>query len=506
MRIAVRLDRSRLLRWHLALIEALQQNGHAVAAEFRPRTDRLPASLVAILELDAIRGGSHEHRLSGRVTPTSIAERAPDLDGVQDLTIDLSTSAVVEDLPGRVLCPLYDGSAADEALFHALLRGRAPLLSAVDTYNGGTWTIGLPALEQPTRFTLSLDHVASRLVEGLVRIVADIAGGQHAAVAASDRNTSAPQGSLLASTIRHGVQRSTAKLGRIRDRTFGDRPRWRVAWRHVDAGRLPASEDLRLSDFRVLEDDGRRFYADPFVVMRDGIRHVFVEELPSDTGIGIISHFTISASEEATKPTPILQTGSHLSYPLVFEHEGETWMMPESSAAGGLDLYRCRRFPDDWTLETRLLEGRFHDATLFAHDGRLWIAAATEAFQSSSWDALSLFYADALKGPWTAHAQNPVLVDARFARPAGPLWRAGVDLFRPAQECSGGYGSKLSIRKILRLTPTDFSEETAGTIAFGDRSRVLGPHTICRGGDLELIDLYGRDSEIACTQRKRGVR
>jgi hypothetical protein len=274
----------------------------------------------------------------------------------------------------------------------------------------------------------------------------------------------------------------------------------------VDASRSPTSEDLRLSDFRVLEDDGRRFYADPFVVVRDGIRHVFVEELPSDTGIGVISHFTISEAGEATKPAPVLQTGAHLSYPLVFEHDGETWMMPESSAAGGLDLYRCRRFPDDWTLETRLLKGRFHDATLFAHDGRLWIAAATEAFQSSSWDALSLFYADALKGPWTAHALNPVLIDARFARPAGPLWRAGVDFFRPAQDCSGGYGSKLSIRKILRLTPTDFSEETAGTMAFGDSPHVLGPHTICRGGDLELIDLYGRDSEIAWTQRKRGVR
>ncbi len=54
MRIAVRLDRSRLLRWHLTLIEALQQNGHAVAAEFRPRTDPLPASLLAMLEFDAI--------------------------------------------------------------------------------------------------------------------------------------------------------------------------------------------------------------------------------------------------------------------------------------------------------------------------------------------------------------------------------------------------------------------------------------------------------------------
>jgi hypothetical protein len=496
MRIAVRLDRSRLLRWHWVLISALQQAGHTVVSEFRPVTEPLPVSLLAIMDFDAVRAGAGEERLSDRIAPAIITGLAPASGEEWDVIVDLSTSMVVERLKGRVLRPNYDGSPADEALFAALLAGRAPELAVEDTGNDGTWTIGLPAIEQPTRFAASLDQVTSRLVEGLVRIVADIAAGKAAPRPSTTPSTISARRAMLPSALRLGARWIATKLGRARDRTFRDRTRWHVAWRRVDTDTGPMPGELRLSDFQLLRDDGKRFYADPFVVVRDGVSHVFIEELPDDTGIGVISHFTISATGIATKPAVVLATGTHLSYPFVFEHGGETWMMPESAAAGGLDLYRCRRFPDQWVHEARLLDGRFHDATLFSHEGRLWIAAATEAYQSSTWDALSLFYADDLFGGWCEHARNPVIVDARCARPAGPLWRAGSELLRPAQDCSGGYGSKLSIRRVLSLTPAEFAEEPAGTIAFAAKRRILGPHTLSRCGDLETIDLCVRDSDL----------
>lgn len=497
MRIAVHLDHSRLLRWHLTLIASLQSQGHMVSSEFRTTSEPLPLSILAILDFDAVRSGSAIDRLSGRITRTSIAECAPESDLAPELRIDVSTSAAIERLPGRVLRPLYDGSVSDETLFQALLSGRAPMLTVDDTSETNDWTIGFPAIERPTRLGESLDNVASRLVEGLVTIVANIADHGHP-LPLEREDQRRPRGSLLTSSVTFGIRRVATKIERVRDRLLGNRPKWHVAWRRTSGGASEAgmSEDLRHSDFHLLGDDGKRFYADPFAIVRDGVVHVFVEELPDETGTGIISHFTIPESGEATTPSPVLNIGSHLSYPFVFERDGETWMMPESSSGGGLDLYRCRHFPDLWTLETRLLDGRYHDATLFSHEGRLWIAATTEAFQSSTWDALSLFHAPALKGPWTPHKGNPVLVDARSARPAGPLWRDGTNLVRPAQDCSTGYGVGVKFRKITKLTLDEYAEETTGGIVFRGDPGILGPHTICRAGGFEFVDLFARDGTL----------
>ncbi len=238
------------------------------------------------------------------------------------------------------------------------------------------------------------------------------------------------------------------------------------------------------------------FIADPFVLLKNGERHVFVEELPNATGRGIISHFTISPAGISSTPRPVLETPFHLSYPFVFEHGGEMWMLPESSAAGGLDLYRAEHFPDRWIKEARLIDGRIHDATLFSHEGRLWIAAGNETLQSATWDGLSLYSAESLHGPWEAHPQNPVLIDARAARPAGALWKAGGALYRPAQDCSEAYGGRLTLRRVTELTRDKFREETVGTISFGLERPILGPHTMSRAGNLEVIDFYARPSVL----------
>jgi len=500
MRIAVRLDRLRLMRWHLILIDSLRQQGHVVGAEMRDGAEPHSAILRILFEIEARLFKLPDNRLSAPVEPSAVVLSSSEPPPDPDLTIDLTRSFLLEASQERVLRPLYDGSPGDDVLIYTLLMGQAPVLTVEDSCDDRIWPIGRPAIEQPERIAISLDQTVSRLVQGLLRIVSDIAAGRQAPLHTSrSARPIAGHGSTFAAVTEFAGRVIAQKFSRLRDRATGETPRWRVAWRMTDTG-APTEPELQIRDFHLLSDDGQRFFADPFVLERDGLFHVFIEELPHDSGIGLISHFTISETGDATVPRPVLQTETHLSYPFVFEHDGETWMMPESSMSGGLDLYRCTRFPDAWTHEARLLEGRFHDATLFTHEGRLWIAAATDVLQSSTWDALSFFYADTLLGPWTPHAGNPVLVDARLARPAGPLWRSGGDLFRPAQDCSDGYGSKLSLRKILHLTPTEFAEETVGTLRFNPEARISGPHTISRAGRLEIIDLFARNRDLTNAQ------
>ena len=82
---------------------------------------------------------------------------------------------------------------------------------------------------------------------------------------------------------------------------------------------------------------------------------MFCEEFPYATGKGVISVFAL---DEAGNPGPtrvVLERPYHLSYPVVFRHEGQIFMMPESSANRTLEIYRAEHFPFRWTLDRVVL-------------------------------------------------------------------------------------------------------------------------------------------------------
>ena len=493
MLIVVHLDRARLFRWQLALAEALRDRGHTGVVQFRATSEPLPVSLTSLLDFDAARLRTTRDRFSALLRPADFAKFSSAQSGIADLEIDLSTVVEPAQTSKRTLRPNFDGSPKDHALYHALLASRAPDLTVADSA-GGVWPIGLPALETPARLAPSLDQTASRLVEGLVLIVARLASAERPPQSAAPvPNAGKPQ-SVLSSATKFASKRMASKLSRAGDRVTGDAPKWHVAWRKIADAELPQPGILKLSAFHILPDDGKRFYADPFAFAHEGKTHVFVEEFPDHTQKGIISHVTISDDGVATQPFPVLDEPHHLSYPQVFAEGGEIWMLPEASSSGGLNLYRAEQFPDRWVKAARILNEPVHDATLFSHLGHCWIAASTTAHQSSSWDSLALFWSDKLLGPWRPHARNPVLIDAKSARPAGALWQDGESLIRAAQDCSQNYGGQITLKRITGLDPRRFDEVTIGTLSFAPESRILGPHTFSRAGNIELIDLYARPS------------
>jgi len=505
MQICVHLDAARLYRWHLALLAALAQDGHEVAVSFGDTPEPLPISLTALMDYDRARAGAGGERFSTLLRPEAFASWPRYAGGGYDVMIDLSSASAIKTHPGRVVRPLYNGSFKDYALLHAILDQEAPVLSVSDSVTRDhVWAIGRPAIETPWRPAYSMDNITSRLAEGLVHIANRIARGEAPKDPLPAGRSPAARGSILPAACAFAGKRFARKWARIVALLAGNEARWHVAWRKIplQAATRLASRELQLAAFRLLEDGGQRYFADPFLFVQTGTAHVFVEELPKATGKGIISHFTLAPDGTPSPVSPVLEAETHLSYPFVFEHEGAIYMLPESSAAGALDLYRARRFPHEWEKCARLIEDPVHDATLFPHEGRLWIAAGSESFQSSSWDGLSLFYADALTGPWRAHPMNPVLIDAAAARPAGVLWRDDAGrLIRPAQDCSDGYGSRLTLRAVTRLDPEGFAEVNVGTLFFPPRSGILGPHTLSCGGGFEITDLFAPPSALRAGYR-----
>ena len=190
------------------------------------------------------------------------------------------------------------------------------------------------------------------------------------------------------------------------------------------------------------------------------------------------------------RPVPILETSCHLSYPFVFERDGAMWMIPETSGRRTVELWRADPFPDRWTLHSVLLEDiDLADATIHEIGGRLWMFAASRERWTSSWDALSLFSAETLFGPWIAHPDNPVLVDLEAARPAGRILRRGDCLVRLVQDCGSGYGAALGFAAIDAISADTYRQ----TIL--DVARPAAPdsglHTYDRAGPIEVIDRFG---------------
>ncbi|MBY0253479.1 MAG: formyl transferase, partial [Methylobacterium organophilum] len=266
-------------------------------------------------------------------------------------------------------------------------------------------------------------------------------------------------------------------------------PHWRVGWRRI-AG--PDLIDLRRhpeGGWQVLPDDGRRFYADPFAIARDGAVTLFVEEFDYRRGKGVIAAVGFGENGPRGRPEPVLELETHLSYPFVFEADGQVWMIPESHASGTIDLYRATDFPRGWVHEAVLLDGVVAgDATLLQHGGRWWMFATVRAGGGSYSDTLHLWHAPHFRGPWTPHRHNPVLIDIGSARAAGPIVARDGGLIRPVQDCRQGYGAALGLARILRLDEEGYAQRVETRLRPGAAWPGTRLHMLSAAGGFEFID------------------
>lgn len=495
MKLRIFVNPSRLRRWHLSLAHRLIAAGHDVAFAFAEGGPTLPAALEALLRLERRLYGLKGDRPSARLPFEAAGSFLRDM-GDPDLIIDLTVIGAGHGQASghiRILGLSFDGESSEMAAVGAILGARQPMLRVTDG-DGETLAIGRPALEKPYVLARALDEVFTRAVTLLLKAVAG-----HAVVLPTTLARTAAVRPTGAALVRFGLTSFFARLAVALGVSARDRTHWRIGWRRLDGAFSPLAEGGLWSPagHRWLPDDGKRYFADPFAFEHDGRTVVFCEEVPASTGKGIISRFDIDAEGRPGRPTVVLERPYHLSYPFVFEHEGGIFMIPETLANRTVELYRAESFPDRWTLDTVLLSGvAASDATLIRHHERFWLFA-TEEDGGSTWDCLSIWHAETLRGPWQAHPMNPVLVDAAGARPAGPVIAQDGVLMRPAQDCTGFYGRGLVMKEITRLDANGFDEREV--VLTGVNSRTFGIHTVSRSRDWQFIDSLDAPTESSAS-------
>lgn len=485
LNVIFNLDRSDCRRWLLALAPRFEAAGHGLT--FRVREDARPGdrAISGLLAFESLVFGKGPDATGVRdgwapLDPAELPTTPGDQTGV---VVDLSGSTASGERggPSPDFYLICDDRPGIGAVARLLVGGHIPFVE-IRHPDGTVAASGLPAIEQPDVLRRALDPF-------LIRI------GTLILMALDGQTRSFPQPTYAAgpaTTFDPLVFGARAFCSKVANRLFGARfqsDHWRVGVRRV-SGPLSVDGDTAIEGFDWLVEDGQRYYADP-ILWSEGERNwLFIEEYPYASARGIIAYTELDAAGRPLfSPRPIIERSTHLSYPFLFEHSGAIYMTPENAAEGHVPLYRAARFPDLWEEMPPLLPGiGLHDATLFQHEGAWWLVGNEARDGGSSWDCLMIFRSETPLGPFIPHPANPVLVDARIARPGGPVLALDGRLVRPVQSCLGGYGRFTRFVEIEELSMTTFRQRERGRMLAPLGGPITGVHTYSRSARFEAID------------------
>lgn len=220
---------------------------------------------------------------------------------------------------------------------------------------------------------------------------------------------------------------------------------------------------LQASD---VSDVPAEFVADPFIISHESRLYMFFEILDKSTGKGVIGVASSCNGDEWNYEKVALKENFHLSYPYVFKHNGDSYMIPESSEANKVLLYKAKNFPNEWEIACELIDGKYVDSSIFQYDDKWWMFAGKSG-------KLHLFYSDELENNWMEHPKSPLISNNyRITRPGGRVIVENDVIYRYAQDGKPNYGSAVRVFKITQLSETEYCEEEMGLVLHGSKKQM----------------------------------
>lgn len=234
----------------------------------------------------------------------------------------------------------------------------------------------------------------------------------------------------------------------------------------------------------------KQFFADPFVITKDGRHYCFVEEFDFDTELGHISAFELTQDKAISLGT-VFKEPFHLSFPFIFEYQNELFMCPETSGANEIRVYKCVEFPLKWTYEKTLMKNiAAVDSMFFEKDGRWWMLTNIDPLQKKDHctELCAFSAASPLSDTWAPHPANPLVINPLKARNGG-LVRKDGSLFRVSQvQDFGIYGAASSVHEITQLSETAYAENTVAHIKADFFKDIYGTHHLHSDGAVTVYD------------------
>lgn len=247
----------------------------------------------------------------------------------------------------------------------------------------------------------------------------------------------------------------------------------------------------------VLPSTCKKWAADPMLVDYEGRSYLFYESVLKDKGrievAEVLPDCTLGPA------SVILEDDSHYSYPFVFQHDGQWYMIPESSARNEVSLYIADCFPLKWRKKQVLIRGAYVDTTVFESNGTVIlltfsVCPGCEQVIPSAYELTwgnSEVHLTSLDWPE---------FDNLKSRGAGPVFSRENTLFRPAQKNKDQeYGDTVLFYRINDLQ-TCYSESAVAELT-PENVQLSGMyfnglHTYSRSEKYEAIDIRCREFDF----------
>jgi hypothetical protein len=363
--------------------------------------------------------------------------------------------------------------ATDQALDYVLCRGEfstSPYPSRLMNRFGPVWSAQHFVIQQLWKLhTLGPSRVRRLVHSTGVRVAGE--------------DGSLPSDGSIATWLSRKVARRLRRGGKVENQALI----WRLALRQSAVPLHANTSRDALGKFQWLPTARGHSWADPRLFRDGSANWLFFEQWQNNITKGEIWCGLLERGGSLTEVRPCLRQSYHLSYPQILEEQGEIYLIPESEEAGGVDLYRARKFPYDWVFERRLIEFPCVDPTVFRSRDRWWMIVSPQCVRgvaAISW----LFSAPRITGPWLVHPAGPVAASAENARGAGPIFSYESTMIRPSQDCGLSYGRALIFNEILSLDDENYAETAIARVDAGWKPGLAGVHTYSRLNDWEVID------------------
>ena len=206
------------------------------------------------------------------------------------------------------------------------------------------------------------------------------------------------------------------------------------------------------------------FQADSFLFVKGEELFVFYELQHWDDP-GYIVMIKTSDLQTWTSPHIVLKEPFHLSFPFVFEDNGNVYMIPESQENDSIRLYKANQDLTSFTFARTLLKQErtpdihynFNDSHIYKKDGIYYLFTS---FQKNwTYHQELYFTSDLLKGIFVKHPMSPICVSNEFGRNGGSLVQYGDNLLRVTQDCHCNYGDNISLMEIIELNQFEYKEK-----------------------------------------------
>ena len=428
-------------------------------------------------------------------------------DAGADVIVNLTAETKLENLAGRARLGIWSPGTAFEAEGASALRaiiGKTPVteISLVQQTDSGQLRL-VASASLNTKFAVSRNHLFMK--EKLVALI--LRELKRAERGALDTSNLAPAPAAMRAP-------SNLDLPVYLTRFAGNMAARLIEKAATKIGLRPGMFFLKTSDATLSQADpsamrahptpANEYYADPFLWDRDGETWCFFEVYDYTTGRGHISAGRFDAGE-LVDVTPVLKTDYHLSFPFLFERDGELYMMPETCGANRIETWRCVEYPHHWEREATILDNVIAADSSLAQIGDDWwlfTNISNDPFGEMN-SELHLYKVD---GPGmtelTPHVLNPVVFDSRTARNGGRILERDGAYYRISQDNSHGrYGYGVNVMKIDHISLDDYRETMVRKIEPDFEPGAIGCHHLDSRGDMVVMDVRRRVGGFASKGR-----